>query len=139
MDICRIENAQYIRREFTLLKPNEYHCDRRDRASSSGTPYSTTKTVSPNASAIDHASNDGQPQLPTIGDVMAGTVGPEPAPKDKDLARAGKDGQSELFEYRGSDDEVLMGPVRKRSKVHLFTASKSLNHLLTRSFSRLLC
>ena len=117
MHICQIENVRYIHRKFAFNVPKCCRCKHCDRASSSGAPYYTSKPVSRIPSPVDSALNNGQPRLRTIGDLMAGTTEPETVTRNKDLGEAGKDDLSDLFEFCGSDNELAIGPVRRRKKV----------------------
>lgn len=50
---------------------------------------------------------------------MAGSPGGEGEKPNKRHAREDDEEVSDIFEYQGSGDEVLMGQIRKRSKVCL--------------------
>ena len=138
MRISHSENLHRIRRESSVFMSPSFDADFWERVSSSEAPCFTSTTVSRLPSPPDQAHNDGQSNLRTIGGPMAGTTGRQNRPAEKGHVRGGDNNSSNLFEFRGSDDEVLMGPIRKRSKVCL-SILKPFKHVLTLIIVRLLC
>lgn len=93
------------------------HADILERTSSSGVPYSASRTVSRLASPLHQPNNDGRVPLRRYDEIMANTAGSESATGEKNRVDESNDRSSDIYEFTSDDDEDLI--IRNQSKVCL--------------------